>query len=270
LETGHRQFSIEAPSSHLSSPISKLFARCDLHVHTNLSPCSREEMTLQDIIRAAEEQGIEHLAITDHIHPSTDRSIIDHVRGQCNRLNSTMNIYVGCEADVVAVGEVTVDPALADRADFVMVAANHFQDRFISQPPTRKSRDVALHYLEMLRFAASLELADVIAHPLFVVPGTYDPLAPAELTEEDLLPVVELAARNSIAVEISRRALAPEQRPFLLSFYRLCKQAGLKFAIGSDAHQLADVGRTYLVEPLILELGLTDEDIWLPKGGYSS
>lgn len=247
--------------------IKPLFARCDLHVHTALSPCGWEEMTPGAIVRAAVRQGIEHLAITDHVHPFTDLSILDRVRDDCRRIDSTLNLYIGCEVDIISVGEAAVDGAIVEKTDFVMAAANHFHSDHVSRPASLDNRDIARHYLDMFAYAASLDFVDVIAHPLYVMPGSYDPLTPALLEEDDLLPAIEVAARNNVAVEISRRALAPEQMEFLLSFYRLCKSAGVKFSIGSDAHQLADVGKTINVEPLIRRLGLTDDDIWVPGKG---
>jgi histidinol phosphatase-like PHP family hydrolase len=246
---------------------SSLFARCDLHVHTALSPCGWAEMSLEAIIRAAEEQGIEHLAITDHIHPGTDRAIVAQVGDEIRRVEKSIDVYLGCEVDITAVGAHEVDQDLLQMTDFVIVSANHFQETFVSQPRSAGKTDVALHFLEMFNYAASLEFVDVIAHPLYVMPGTYDPKAPAELSAEDLMPAIRMLKKNNIAVEISRRALAPEQTPFLLSFYRLCKQESVKFSIGSDAHKLADVGRTRLVEPLVTELDLQDDNIWLPYGG---
>ncbi|MBS3976331.1 MAG: PHP domain-containing protein [Syntrophomonadaceae bacterium] len=38
----------------------------DLHVHTALSPCAEDEMTPQEILRRAEDLGIQLLAVTDH------------------------------------------------------------------------------------------------------------------------------------------------------------------------------------------------------------
>lgn len=221
-------------------------------------------MTPESIIRAAEAQGIEFLSITDHIHPFTDISIVDRMREEFSHVKTSISIRIGCEADVISVGETVVTQELIEKTDFITVSANHFQNHFISQPKSNAPGDVASHYLDMFSYAASLEYASVIAHPFFVVPNTYDPAAVASLTEKDLMPAIELAARNKIAVEISRRALTEGQTPFILSFYKLCKEAGLKFSIGSDAHRLQDVGKTYLVEPLVSELGLTDKDIWLP------
>ena len=244
-----------------------LYSRCDMHVHTALSPCGWSEMSIEAIIRAAEAQGIKHLAITDHIHPGTDRAIVAQVKEELSRAEKSIDVYVGCEADITAVGAHEVDQKLLELTDFVMVSASHFHETFISQPRSASKSDVARHFLEMFSYAASLDFVDVIAHPLYVMPDTYDQRAPAELDTEDLMPAIRMLKKNNIAVEISRRALAPAQTPFLLSFYRLCKQEGVKFSIGSDAHRLADVGRTKLVEPLVTELDLKDDNIWLPYGG---
>lgn len=242
-----------------------LFAQCDLHVHTFHSPCGEDEMTPEAIIQAAEKMGIEHIAITDHVHPMSDPAAIVRLREEFNRIETLIRVYIGCEADILSVKESVIGPELIAGTDFIMAAANHFHAPWVSKPLSNSKRDVARHFLDMFTYAAGHEHVDVIAHPLYVMPETYDPLAPAELTEAELLPAIETAARNNVAVEISRRALMPAQMPFLLSFYRLCKEAGLKFAIGNDAHQLKDVGMTHLVEPIVRELGLTDEDIWLPE-----
>lgn len=247
-----------------------LFARCDMHVHTALSPCGWSENIVPQILAAAETEGIEYLAITDHIHPGTDRGIIAQVAEEVHSLRPKLNVFIGCEADITAVGSHEVDEAVLSLTDFVMVSANHFQETFVSQPKTTDKVDVAHHLLEMFSYAASLDFVDVIAHPLYIMPGTFDPTAPSVLEVDELIPAIRLLEKNNIAVEISRRALAEEQTPFLLSFYALCKQEGVKFTVGNDAHKLADVGRTRLVEPLIKKLGLTDEDIWLPIGGAHS
>ncbi|MDI6829453.1 MAG: hypothetical protein QME62_13315, partial [Armatimonadota bacterium] len=63
--------------------------------------------------------------------------------------------------------------------------------------------------------------------------------------------------------EISRRALG--QLDFSLKFYELCKDMGLKFTIGSDAHSLDYVGNLNEIQPIVEHLELVDEDIWLPR-----
>jgi len=222
-------------------------------------------MTPEAIIQKAENKGIEYLAITDHIHPHTDISFLSLLREEFSRIDTPVKVYIGCEADILSVGESVIGPELIARTDFIMAAANHFPHSWVSKPEEGNKQEIAQHFLNMFRYAVGLEHVDVIAHPLYVMPGTFDPTDPAELTEAELVPAVEIAAKNNVAIEISRRALSPGQTPFLMMFYRLCKEAGIKFAIGSDAHQLSDLAETHLVSPIIKELGLTDADIWTPE-----
>lgn len=244
-----------------------LFKRCDLHVHTHFSACGLDEMTPESIIQKAEKKGIEYLAITDHIHPHTGLSFLNLLREEFGRINTAVKVYIGCEADILSVGESVIGPELIAQTDFIMAAANHFPLPWVSKPEGGNRREIAQHFLDMFRYAAGLEHVDVIAHPLYVMPGSFEPTDPAELTEAELAPAVEIAAKNNVAIEISRRALSPGQTSFLLMFYRLCKEAGIKFAIGSDGHQLTDLAETLLVEPIIKELGLIDTDIWTPGSG---
>ncbi len=241
-----------------------LFDRIDLHTHTYHSPCGHEEMVVSEILRVAEQEGIEVLAITDHFRSWNDVSMIDQVRSDVAKAAPAMKVLVACEADIVCVGEHSVTPKLREHTDFIMVAANHFAEPTVCQPPARDRKSVAEHIIRMFNYAVSLDFVDIIAHPIYVMPGTFDPLSLAEIAEADFAPAIEMAAKNNIAMEISRRALIPEQTPYLLPFYRMCKEAGLKFSVGSDAHRLMDVGQTRIIEPLINELGITEDDLWLP------
>ena len=75
-----------------------------------------------------------------------------------------------------------------------------------------------------------------------------------------------LAHENGIAMEISRRIYhMPEQFIFAARFYALCKEIGLKFTIGSDAHQLEDIGNVLVLRPFIKEMGLSGADFWMPE-----
>src|SRR3989304_3753148 len=94
------------------------FARCDFHVHSYLSPCGHPRMSPSAIINAAAKQGIDHLGITDHIHPYTDLSILDRVREEAAEAASPIRTYIGCEADIIAVGKSMVSNALMRKVDY--------------------------------------------------------------------------------------------------------------------------------------------------------
>lgn len=244
--------------------LSSLFRQCDFHVHTHLSPCAQGEMRLPSIIEVCARRGIRYLGITDHIFAFTDPRILVEARGELARLKKPMDVFLGCEADVVGVGRHMVTEEMRSTLDFIAVSANHFHLDSVEQPEDRSLRGVGQHFLRMFRYACSLEFADVVVHPMIAMPGTYDSTSLELLTDDELMDALVIARDNQIAMEISPRALMPDQMHFRLRFYSLCKRAGLKFSFGSDAHRLETAGRTDVLEPIVRELGLTDADIWLP------
>jgi len=52
--------------------------RCDLHIHTALSPCANREMTPANIVNMATLAGADVIAITDHNACSNARSVTEH------------------------------------------------------------------------------------------------------------------------------------------------------------------------------------------------
>lgn len=245
-----------------------LYLQCDFHVHTRHSPCALPEMLPGSIISRAMERGVRYLGLIDHIFAFTDPSILDSTREECRASDGGPELFFGCEADVLSVGRTTVTQEMIDTLDYIMVAANHFTtdiSKMVDMPDSDDPVAIGRHFLKMFNYAATLDYADVIVHPFFVMQGPFDPSVIYTLKEEDLIPGIEAAAANNIAIEISRRSITPDHIEFLTPFYRLCKQAGIKFSIGTDSHRLEDVGRTDLLTPLIQELGLRDDDFWIPR-----
>jgi histidinol phosphatase-like PHP family hydrolase len=242
-----------------------LFRKCDLHVHTRLSMCAKREMRLGPILDACAERGVEYLGITDHIDAYVGPEILADTRRELAGLQKPVNVFLGCEADVLSVGRHVVTDEMRSTLGFIMVSANHFHDGAVAQPVGSSLEAIGRHFLDMFRYACSLEFADVVAHPLVVFPGTFDPTCLYMIKEPDLRETVEIARANDVAMEISPRALVHDQLEFRTRFLSMCKDAGLKFSIGSDAHSLENVGRTAVLAPLIERAGITDDDIWLPE-----
>ena len=223
-------------------------------------------MRLADILNVCAQRGIRYVGITDHVFPSTNTDILKTTRDELAALDAPMQVFVGCEADVVEVGKHTVTDEMRSTLDFIMVAANHYQLPWIAQPPDASPLSVAGHMLDMFTYACSLSFADVVAHPMCDVSGKYSPRCLDLLSDDELTHALKMAKANNIAMEISPRALLPEDRLFRLRFYSLCNRVGLKFAFGTDAHSLNAVGQTRVLKGLVNELRITDDDVWLPGG----
>lgn len=227
--------------------------------------CARDEMRPASILEVSVKKGLRHVGITDHVDVHVGSGFLEKLRAELARLGEErVDVFLGCEADVISVGRHVVTDEMRSTLDFIMLSANHFHDAAIAQPPSNSLEAVGRHFLEMFRYACLLEFADVIAHPLVVFPGTFDSTCLYKIKESDLKEAIDLARANNVAMEISPRSLAPDQLEFRMRFLSMCKEAGIKFSIGSDAHSLENVGNTGVLAPLIEKLGITDGDIWLP------
>jgi histidinol phosphatase-like PHP family hydrolase len=127
--------------------------------------------------------------------------------------------------------------------------------------------------LGMFQAAVDCPFVDAIAHPFFVYRGSAMRRTIYEtITESDMAPILEAALRNSIAFEISPKALDEDLKPAADRLYRLAAEAGLRFIIGSDSHVLAGIGGTSALSGFIESLGL-DESRFVypaPKPGIPS
>lgn len=208
------------------------------------------------------------MAITDHYYTFTAPGILDDVRAEVTEarrmIPNAPEVFFSCEAEVMTPGTTAGTQELADRLDFVMAAATHFQNKGITDLPPGDDESHATHYLKMFEYSVGLPWVDTIAHPFLVVPNVCSPTVLDHLKDSSLLAAIELAKENGVAMEISRRALWPHQVAFSSRFYGLCKRVGLHFTIGSDAHELKDIGNVQVVRPLLDEIGVSETDIWLP------
>jgi hypothetical protein len=102
------------------------------------------------------------------------------------------------------------------------------------------------------------EPIDIYVNPTYlpdVLAAEYDELwTPARVGK-----VIEAAARNGVAIEISNRYRLPKP-----AFIKQAKQAGIKFTFGSNNVD-RNFGRSEYGLQMIQECGLAPQDMWMPK-----
>jgi hypothetical protein len=102
------------------------------------------------------------------------------------------------------------------------------------------------------------EPIDIYVNPTYlpdVLADEYDAL----WTPERLGKVIDAAARNGVAIEISNRLRLPKA-----AFIKQAKQAGIKFTFGSNNVD-RNLGRLEYCLKMVDECGLTAQDMWAPK-----
>jgi hypothetical protein len=102
------------------------------------------------------------------------------------------------------------------------------------------------------------EPIDIYVNPTYIpdqLAAQYDTLwTPARMKR-----IVDGLAANGIAMEINNRRRIP-----IAAFIRLARQAGVKFACGTNNAGAADLGRNEYCAEVIRDQGLRDEDFWTP------
>jgi DNA polymerase (family 10) len=198
--------------------------RGDLHAHTTWSDGSA---SLEDMARAAQDHGLQYLAISEHSRRLTMAHGLDPARlaQQCDaieRLNARRlgaHLLTGIEVDILDDGALDLpDKALAPLD--VVIAAVH------SKFDLSRARQTA-------RILAALDNPHVriLAHPLGRLIDKREPY------DVDMLAIVRKCKARGIALELNAH---PERLDLTDVHCRMARDEGVPVAIDSDAHSVHD------------------------------
>jgi DNA polymerase (family 10) len=198
--------------------------RGDLHAHTTWSDGSA---SLEEMARAAQEHGLQYLAISEHSRRLTMAHGLDPARlaQQCDaieRLNARRvgtHLLTGIEVDILDDGTLDLpDKALAGLD--VVIAAVHSKFDLSSARQT-------------VRILAALDHPHVriLAHPLGRLIDKREPY------DVDMLAIVRKCKARGIALELNAH---PERLDLTDVHCRMAKDEGVPVAINSDAHSVND------------------------------
>jgi histidinol phosphatase-like PHP family hydrolase len=234
-------------------PATTILETQDTHVHTFRSSCGLPECTPKAVLERFQQLHFQVVCITDHRHLDTDPALFQETCADLLEIETPLDVYVGCEAEVLSPEIVSLPDWEADIYDVILLAASHYHvfDQYI--PRVSTPRQMAEWVLALHRRAASKPWADIIPHP-FSFTETLGPWGDAAILEsirdDELIELADMAKSNSIAIEFRLgHALSPAYRELLLRFTKICVRRGVLLSSGSDAHSLDAVGitRTFLV-----------------------
>jgi len=201
--------------------------RGDLHTHTDLTD---GVAPLEAMVAAAQRRGYEYYAITDHapdliMQRMTDEKMLAQ-RERVRALDTELELLHGTELNIGPDGSVDWDAAglggqgLAGFDICVASVHSHFE-----QPRAEMTR----------RFVAACENphVNVIGHPTTRRIGKRPPV------ELDFGELFRACARTGTALEINA---SPQRLDLPSDHIRAARDAGVKFAIDSDAHSVSDLG----------------------------
>ena len=195
--------------------------RGDLHTHTNLTD---GVASLEEMIRQAEPKGYAYYAVTDHapnliMQRMTDEKMLAQ-RARLATITSSMVLLHGTELNIAPDGSVDWDEDFLSGFDMCVASVHsHFdQDR---RAMTK-------------RFIAACEnpYVNIIGHPLTRKIGRRPPV------DVDLGELFKACARAGTALEVNA---SPARLDLPGDYIRQARDAGVKFAIDTDAHSFGDL-----------------------------
>jgi histidinol phosphatase-like PHP family hydrolase len=216
--------------------------RGDLHTHTDLTD---GVASLADMIAAAAARGYEYYAVTDHapnlvMQQMTDEKILNQ-RAELSAVDSRgMTLLHGTELNIAPDGSVDWDADFLSGFDMCVasVHSSFGQDRAVMTA----------------RFIAAAEnpYVNIIGHPLTRKLGRRPPV------DVDLGALFEACARTGTALEINA---SPARMDLPAEHLAAARDAGVKFAIDTDAHSLGDLNNARYGVAAARIAGLTPDDV---------
>ncbi|MBN2136872.1 MAG: DNA polymerase/3'-5' exonuclease PolX [Sedimentisphaerales bacterium] len=198
----------------------------DLHMHT---VASDGDCSIEALAEAAAEMGYEYICITDHSHSSAiagglSAGQLARQIKQIRKLNDKtgcITILAGSEVDILADGSMDFENELLAELDFV-IASIH------SGLAGDRSR-VTMRTLK----AMDNPYVNCIGHPSGRLIGR------REAMDIDMAAVIDHAAQTHTALEVNAN---PWRLDLKDTHCRTAIEAGVKLAIGTDAHSTAGLG----------------------------
>jgi DNA polymerase (family X) len=200
--------------------------RGDLHTHTDLTD---GVASLEAMVAAARQRGYEYYAVTDHapdlvMQRMTDEKMLaqrDRVRALTAQLAGDLELLHGTELNIGPDGSVDWGADFLAGFDICVASVHsHFE-----QPRAEMTR----------RFITACENphVHVIGHPTARRMGKRPPV------DVDFGELFRACARTGTALEINA---SPQRLDLPSDHIRAARDAGVVFAIDSDAHSVSDLG----------------------------
>lgn len=242
----------------------------DIHIHSLVSPCSRDEKQTKEAILAYALTNNYRLAgISDHYWPDTKDIIWDSLENlpQSNKCS----LLKGAEIDMDMQCGLLIEENQFDDLDYFILAINHIHLVGYSTPkekwPMNNAQGKA--YIDQrLETALSMNLPFErvgLAHYTWIpLPNCSLKDYLAQYTDDEFKGIFSKIAKLGMGVELNFNPFIDEETlNQVLRPYRIAKEQGCKFYLGGDAHHPENFCNCYSkFEKIIDLLELTEVDKW--------
>lgn len=258
----------------------------DFHVHTNISLCARPDATLEMYKEKCKQCGIEKMAITNHLwdhaipdwqndentefYDVQDAKYVLSIKEKVKQASGDgVDFLFGAEAEYSYKHRCpAISPEVAEQMDVLLVPNSHTHltmPRSFYASHSRHIEFMVDAFMDTVNSRVA-EFITAIPHPFMAVCCPYDNrLLLGEITDDQFKRCFSAAAEKGIALEINpnfikNKPLSDVYTDPILRMYRIGRECGCKFTVGTDAH--GSTGHDYfaLIYVLceILDLGADD------------
>ncbi|MCQ2454970.1 MAG: PHP domain-containing protein [Clostridia bacterium] len=255
----------------------------DFHIHTNLSICANRNSTLGMYVDLAKEQNIKKIAITNHMWDHAVKGYediefyfdqnFDWIKPMKEEIKNTdtkgVKVLFGAEAEYSFKAErPAVTPAVAEQMDILLIPISHTHlamPREFYEPHSKHIDFMIKAFMDTVNSDVA-KYTTAIAHPFMAVCCPYDRYALLdEITDDQFKRCFSAAAEKGIAMELNPlyiKDLPLEKVPDspLIRMFRIAKDEGCLFTVGTDAHSSADMDYFKFAENYVKVLDLKDSD----------
>ncbi len=218
--------------------------RGDLHSHTAETDGKN---TLEEMVQAADKNGMDYIAITNHskslrVANGMDERAFEEFGKRVEHLNESGRIKVlkGVELEILKDGSLDLKREYLEDLDFVIASLHQ-----------NVSTDIHDNTNRVLA-AINSGTVNAIAHPTGRLIGSRDGYA------LDMDSIFDACRDNRVFIEINGY---PERSDLPFDMVRKAKARGVSFCLGSDAHNLLDLGNIRFATAIARRGWLTAADV---------
>lgn len=228
--------------------------RCDLHLHTCLSPCAELDMTPRALVNQAVAAQLDLIAITDHNASENVPYVLKAARGKALTVLPGMEVTSAEEVHLLGLFDSPAPLALLQEFVYAHLPGRNDERRFGCQPIVNEFDEVEGFNERLLIGSTDLALDDLLVR-IHSLGG----MAIASHIDREAFSVISqlgfIAPEIPFdALEISRMTALAEARK------RYPDLSQRVFLASSDAHRLDDIGKGFteirLEAPTLPELRL--------------
>ncbi len=253
----------------------------DFHIHSKLSSCSNDpEQTTDRILEYAKENGLKQICLTDHFWDGKVDGVSNWYRPQnLEHISQALPLpqcdgikfMFGAETEMDKFTTVGTAKETFEKFDFVIIPTTHLHMRGFTISETDAQTPEGRANVWISRLEALLDM-DLPFHKIGIAHLACGLIAPTRaeyLRVLELLPsdkLEELFAKCQkvgvgIELNYSDMSFSDDEADTVLRIFKIAKQQGCKFYLGSDAHHPKGFeGCKTVFERAIDLLSLTEDD----------